>query len=92
MENKRSKKRNLLTQDVELAELAYRLHTNASRLRETATHINIPAAFRMQLFRRVQGDINLAKSLGIELINQNDEAFLTKESTEKAAEGLGLFD
>jgi hypothetical protein len=91
MANKRSKKRNKLTQDSELAELAYRLHVNASRLSQTATHINIPAEFRMQLLRRVQSYINLARSLGGELDQPNEDAFITKESTERIAEGLGLF-
>ncbi|MBU3619907.1 hypothetical protein [Polynucleobacter sp. JS-Fieb-80-E5] len=92
MANKRSKKRNLLTLDADLTELAYQLHVNASRLRETATHINIPAAFRMQLLRRVQSDMNLAKSLGLELSIPEVEVFSNKDSTEKAAESLGLFD
>lgn len=89
---KRSKKRNQLTQDVELAELAYRLHINATRLRETATNINIPAAFRMQLLRRVQSDADLAKSLGIELERPEEGAFQTLACTEIVGEQLGLFD
>lgn len=92
MLKKRSKKRNLLTTDMDLAELAYQLYVNAIRLRETATHINVPAAFRMQLLRRVQGDISLAKSLGTELDIPDEEAFSTKDRAEKRAEMLGLFD
>ena len=92
MEKTRSKKKNLLTKDVEIAELAYRLHFNASRLRETVTHINIPAAFRVQLLRRIQSDMDLAKSLGVELSAPNEEAFLDKDTAEKTAEYLGLFD
>lgn len=92
MRNKRSKKRNLLTLDAELTELAYQLHINASRLRKTVTHINIPAEFRMRLLRRVQSDMNLAKSLGLELSIPKVGVFSTKESTEMAAESLGLFD
>ena len=92
MEKTRSKKKNLLTKDVEIAELAYRLHLNASRLRETVTHINIPAAFRVQLLRRAQSDMKLAKSLGVELYMPNEEAFLDKDAAERTAEGFGLFD
>lgn len=91
MTNKRSKKRNLLTKDVELAELAYRLHGNAHRLRETITFINIPAAFRAQLMRRVQADMNLARSLGVELSAPDEEAFWDKNAAERIAENLGLF-
>jgi hypothetical protein len=92
MAKRRSKKRNLLTTDVELAELAYRLHTNAIRLRETLTHINIAASYRAQLLRRVQSDMESARSLGVELDQPNEDAFLTKESAESVAEELGLFE
>lgn len=92
MEKVRSKRKNLLTQDKEIAEIAYRLHLNASRLRETITHINIPAAFRVQLMRRVQSDINLAKSLGKELTRPDENAFQTLEISEKTAESVGTFD
>lgn len=91
MTKKRSKKRNLLTLDAELVELAYQLHVNASHLWETVTHINIPAAFRIQLLRRVQSDMNLARSLGIELSSPDEEAFSSKESVQKAAKIFGLF-
>ena len=67
MAKRRSKKRNYLTMDVELAELAYVLHGNANRLRATATHINITAAFRMQLLRMEQRMVKLSRSLGVEL-------------------------
>ena len=93
MENKRrSKKKNLLTQDKELAELAYRLHINAFKLRETVTHVNITAAFRVQLLRRIQSDMNLARSLGKELSKPNEDAFLTLEIAEETAEAVGAFD
>jgi len=92
MAQRRSKKRNYLTMDVELAELAYVLHGNAYRLRGTATHINITAAFRMQLLRMEQRMAKLARSLGEELDQPNQDAFVTKESTEKVGDQLGLFD
>ena len=92
MSKRRSKKRNYLTMDVELAELAYVLHANANRLRGTATHINITAAFRMQLLRMEQRMVKVARSLGIELDEPNKDAFVTKESAEKIGDQLGLFD
>lgn len=92
MAKRRSKKRNYLTMDVELAELAYVLHGNANRLRGTATHINITAAFRMQLLRMEQRMVKVARSLGIELDEPNKDAFATKESAEKIGEQLGLFE
>ncbi|MBU3628911.1 hypothetical protein [Polynucleobacter sp. AP-Reno-20A-A9] len=91
MAKRRSKKRNYLTMDVELAELAYVLHGNANRLRSTAAHINITAAFRMQLLRMEQRMAKLARSLGIELDQPNEDAFLSKECTEKLGDQLGLF-
>ena len=91
MTQKRSKKRNYLTMDVELAELAYVLHGNANRLRGTATHINITAAFRMQLLMMEQRMVKIARSLGVELDQPNQEAFLTKESTERIGDQLDLF-
>jgi hypothetical protein len=92
MEKRRSKKRNYLTKDEELVELAYRLHFNAIKLRETVTHINITAEFRMRLLRGIQSDINLAKSLGVELSRPDENALLTIGDIEKKAEELGLFD
>ena len=92
MAKRRSKKRNYLTMDVEFAELAYVLHGNANRLRSTAIHINITAAFRMQILRMEQRMVKLARSLGDELDQPNQDAFLTKESTERLGEQLGLFD
>ncbi len=92
MTKRRSKKRNYLTMDVEFAELAYVLHGNANRLRTTATHINITAAFRMQLLRMEQRMVKLARSLGIELDHPDQDAFMTKESTERVGDQLGLFD
>ena len=91
MIKRRNKKRNYLTQDIELAELAYVLHGNANRLRATATQINITAAFRMQLLRLDQRMVVMAKCLGIELSKPNPEAFLSKESTERLGDLLGLF-
>ena len=92
MAKRRSKKRNYLTMDVEFAELAYVLHGNANRLRSTATHINITAAFRMQLLRMEQRMVELARSLGNELDQPDQDAFMTKESTERVGDQLGLFD
>jgi hypothetical protein len=92
MAKRRSKKRNYLTMDVELAELAYVLHGNANRLRTTAAQINITAAFRMQLLRIAQKMTSLARSLSAELDEPNPDAFATKESTEKLGDQIGLFD
>ena len=47
MPNKRTKKRNLLTTNLELTELAYVLHISAIRLRETLSAINVPNAYRI---------------------------------------------
>ena len=92
MAKRRSKKRNYLTLDVEFAELAYVLHGNANRLRTTATHINITATFRMQLLRMEQRMVELARSLGNELDQPDQDAFVTKECAERLGEQLGLFD
>jgi len=92
MMQKRSKKRNKLTTNKELARLAYDLHLLGNRLRLTISEINITAAYRIQIARHVQWMINQAKSLGNELQAKNPTAFLTKESTERIAEQLGLFD
>lgn len=73
-------------------ELAYACHINARRLQQTATAINVPAAFRMQILRLVQRHIDLAISLGGELSLPDPDAFITKESAEAMAEKLGLFD
>ena len=92
MASKRSKKRNLLTQDIELIELAYSYHVCINRLRQTLTHINIPAAYRLQILRHVQWLYDQAISLGLELSTPDANAFTTKESAERAAELCGLFD
>ena len=92
MPNKRTKKRNLLTTNLELAELAYVLHIVANRLRTTITEINIPSAYRIQINRHIQWMLGQARSLGTELTSPNEKAFVTKESTEKIGEQLGLFD
>lgn len=89
---KRTKKRNKLTTNAEIAELAYVLHISANRLRLTISQINLPAAYRLQIARHVQWMLNQAKSLGDELITPQPNAFLTKESTERIAEHLGVFD
>ena len=89
---KRTKKRNKLTTNAEIAELAYVLHISANRLRLTISQINLPAAYRLQITRHVHWMIGQAKSLGDELIAPQPNAFLTKDSTEKIAEHLGLFD
>lgn len=92
MQQKRTKKRNRLTTNAEIAELAYILHISANRLRTTISEINIPAAYRLQIARHVHWMINQAKSLGKELDAPQPNVFLTKDSTEKIAEQLGLFD
>lgn len=92
MNQKRSKKRNKLTTNLEIATLAYDLHLVANRLRKTISEINITAAYRVQIARHVQWMLNQAKSLGSELNAPQPNAFLTKDSTEKIAEHLGLFD
>jgi len=92
MPNKRTKKRNLLTTNLELTELAYVLHIAAHRLRTTITEINIPSAYRIQINRHIQWMLSQARSLGAELSTPNEKAFITKESAEKIGEQLGLFD
>lgn len=92
MNQKRSKKRNKLTTNLEIATLAYDLHLVANRLRKTISEINITAAYRVQIARHVQWMLNQAKSLGSELNAPQPNAFLTKDSTEKIVEHLGLFD
>ncbi|MDH6299496.1 hypothetical protein [Polynucleobacter sphagniphilus] len=89
---KRTKKRNKLTTNAEIAELAYVLHISASRLRLTISQINLPAAYRLQITRHVQWMLNQAKSLGEQLNAPQPNAFITKESTERIAEHLGVFD
>jgi hypothetical protein len=89
---KRTKKRNKLTTNAEIAELAYVLYISANRLRLTISQINLPAAYRMQITRHVHWMIGQAKSLGNELSSPQPNAFLTKESTERIAEHLGVFD
>ena len=81
-----------MTTNAEIAELAYVLHISASRLRLTISQINLPAAYRLQITRHVHWMIGQAKSLGDELIAPQPNAFLTKESTERIAEHLGVFD
>ncbi len=89
---KRSKKRNLLTTNAELAELAYAFHISAQRLRLTASKVNIPQAYRLQIAARIQWLLDQARSLGSELNSKDSKAFATKESTERIAEQLGVFD
>lgn len=88
---RRSKKRNFLTTDGEIAELAYACHLNAKRLQRTATAINITAAFRMELLRLAQRHINVAIKLGNELDTPDPKVFISMESTERLAEMLGVF-
>ena len=92
MMQKRTKKRNKLTTNAEVAELAYALHVAANRLRLTISMINIPAAYRIQIARHVQWMINQAQLLGNELQAKNPQAFMSKESTERICEQLGVFD
>lgn len=91
MLNTRTKKRNKLTTDREITELAYIMHLAAQKIRHTAIEVNIPAAYRLTIERKAQWLMEQAKSLGKELNIPNADAFLTKESTEKIAEQLGLF-
>ena len=88
---KRTKKRNKLTQNAELAELAFQLHQGAARLRRTLMEINIPAAYREKLNRRVFDWVNQAQLLGLELTPPKESAFMSKETTEAECERLGLF-
>jgi len=92
MKQKRTKKRNKLTTNAEIAELAYVLHISANRLRLTISQINMPAAYRIQIARHVQWMLNQAKSLGEELSPPQPNAFLTKEATERICDQLGVFD
>jgi hypothetical protein len=87
----RTKKRNLLTTNLEITELAYTLHICANRLRTTITEINIPSSYRIQIIRHAQWMTAQARSLGKELSTPNELAFATKELTEKIGEELGLF-
>ena len=91
MIKKRSKKRNILTKNKEITELAYIFHLSANRIRSTITAVNIPAAYREQISRKVQWLIDQAQSLGDELQPPTPSAFLTKDSTERIGEQLGLF-
>ena len=88
---KRTKKRNKLTQNAELAELAFQLHQGAARLRRTLMEINIPAAYREKLGRRIFDWVNQAQLLGAELSPPNKEAFLSIDTTETECEKLGVF-
>ena len=92
MMQKRTKKRNKLTSNAEIAQLAYSFHLAANRLRLTISMINIPAAYRIQIARHIHWMINQAQSLGNELEGKNPQAFLSKESTERICEQLGVFD
>lgn len=92
MIKKRSKKRNILTTNKEITELAYVFHLSAGRIRSTITSVNIPAAYREQISRKVQWLIDQAQSLGDELQPPTPSAFVTKDSTEKIADQLGLFN
>ncbi len=92
MIQKRTKKRNKLTTNAEIAELAYVLHISANRLRLTISQINMPAAYRLQIARHVQWMLNQAKSLGEQLNAPQPNAFTTKEATERICEQLGVFD
>ena len=91
MLKKRNKKRNLLTTNLEITELAYVLHITANRLRDTISAVNIPSAYRIQISRKVHWLIRQAQSLGCLLQPANPDAFLTKKSTEKIAEQLDMF-
>ena len=88
---KANKKRNKLTQNAEITELAYVLHLGASKLRRTVMEINIPAAYREKLGRRIFDWVNQAQLLGLELTPPNESAFMSKETTEAECERLGLF-
>jgi len=74
-----------------LAELAYVLHLGAVKLRTTVMEINIPAAYREKLSRRIYDWVNQAQLLGLELTPPNESAFTSKETTEAECERLGLF-
>jgi hypothetical protein len=91
MAKKRSKKRNYLTQDEELGSIAYDFHICVNRMRERVSRSNMPAAHRMQIFRHLEWFIKTAISYGSELNIPDENAFLSKASTERWAEMHGLF-
>ena len=92
MIKKRTKKRNILTTNKEITELAYVFHLSAGRMRSTITSVNIPAAYRERISRKVQWLIQQAQSLGDELHPPVPNAFMTKDSTVRIGEQLGLFE
>jgi len=70
--------------------LAYQLHQGTTRLRRTLMEINISAAYREKLSRRVFDWVKQAQLLGTELDPSNENAFLYIENTETECEKLGV--
>ena len=89
---KRTKKRNKLTPDTDLAVLAYALHVAARHISRTLCEVNIPSAYRARLGRKVQSLIIEAQSLGEHLNQPQQNLFISKDSTEKFCVQLGLLD
>jgi len=92
MTTKRTKKRNKLTPDTDLAVLAYALHVAARHLSKTLCEINIPSAYRARLGRKAQSLIIEAQSLGDHLHVAQKNIFISKDVTEKICEQLGLLE
>ena len=90
MTTKRTKKRNKLTPDVDLAALAYALHIAARHISKTLCEVNIPSAYRARLGRKAQSLMIEAQSLGDHLHVPQQNLFISKDATEKVCEQLGL--
>jgi hypothetical protein len=83
---KRTKKRNKLTPDADLAVLAYALHVAARHISKTLCEVNIPSAYRAKLGRKAQSLTIEAQSLSDHLRIPQQSLFISKDSTEKVCE------
>ena len=92
MTTKRTKKRNKLTPDSDLAILAYALHVAARHISKTLCEVNIPSAYRARLGRKAQSLTIEAQSLCEHLKVPQQNLFISKDSTEKVCEQLGLLE
>ena len=92
MITKRTKKRNKLTPDSDLAILAYALHVAARHISKTLCEVNIPSAYRAKHGRKAQSLIIEAQTLCEHLNPPQRNLFISKDSTEKFCVHLGLFD
>ena len=92
MTTKRTKKRNKLTPDSDIAILAYALHVVARPISKTLCEVNIPSAYRAKLGRKAQSLIIEAQSLSDHLRVPQQSLFISKDSTEKVCEQLGLLE